>query len=94
MSDWRIQGLPLLKSAILCKDGAISRDEFMAGHQARADKMFAKMDANNDGTIDATERKAMHANMGDHCNKKDCCKKKDRCNKRGEKADEKGATTE
>lgn len=76
------------------KDGAISRDEFMAGHQARADKMFAKMDANNDGTIDATERKAMHANMGDHCNKKDCCKKKDRCNKQGEKADEKGATTE
>ena len=30
------------------KDGAISRDEFMAGHQAMADKMFSKMDANND----------------------------------------------
>lgn len=76
------------------KDGAISRDEFMAGHQARADKMFAKMDANNDGVIDATERKTMHANMGDRCNKKECCKKKDHCNRQGEKADEKGATTE
>jgi EF hand len=48
------------------KDGAISRDEFMSGHQARADKMFAKMDANNDGKIDQAERDVMKAKWKEH----------------------------
>lgn len=41
------------------KDGAVSHDEFLASHQARAEKMFTKLDTNKDGKIDATERKAM-----------------------------------
>ena len=53
------------------KDGAISRDEFMAGHQAMADKMFSKMDANNDGKIDQAERTAGKEKMGKHCDRKD-----------------------
>ncbi len=48
------------------KDGAISKDEFMSSHQARADKMFAKMDTNNDGKIDQAERDAMKAKWKDH----------------------------
>jgi EF hand len=48
------------------KDGAISRDEFMSGHQARADKMFAKMDANKDGKVDQAERDAMKAKWKEH----------------------------
>ncbi len=48
------------------KDGAISRDEFMSSHQAMADKMFAKMDANKDGKIDQAERDAMKAKMQEH----------------------------
>jgi Ca2+-binding EF-hand superfamily protein len=48
------------------KDGAISRDEFMSGHQARADEMFAKMDANKDGKIDQAERDAMKAKWKEH----------------------------
>ncbi len=49
------------------KDGAVSRDEFMSMHQTRADKMFAKLDANKDGKIDQAERDAMKAKMKDHC---------------------------
>lgn len=52
------------------KDGAISRDEFMAGHQAMADKMFSKMDANSDGKIDEAERTAGKEKMGKHCDRK------------------------
>jgi Ca2+-binding EF-hand superfamily protein len=48
------------------KDGVISRDEFMSAHQARAEKHFAKMDANNDGKIDQTERDAMKAKWKEH----------------------------
>jgi uncharacterized membrane protein YebE (DUF533 family) len=48
------------------KDGVISKDEFMTSHQARADKMFAKMDANNDGKVDQAERDAMKAKMKEH----------------------------
>jgi hypothetical protein len=48
------------------KDGAISKDEFMSGHQARADKMFAKMDANKDDKIDQAERDAMKAKWKEH----------------------------
>jgi uncharacterized membrane protein YebE (DUF533 family) len=47
-------------------DGAISRDEFMSSHQARADKKFAMMDANNDGKIDQAERDAMKAKWKEH----------------------------
>lgn len=42
-------------------DGAISRDEFMRKQQARAEKMFTKLDTNKDGKIDADELKAVHA---------------------------------
>ena len=49
------------------KDGAISHDEYTAAHQARAEKMFAKMDTNGDGKIDASERQAMKAKMKDRC---------------------------
>lgn len=42
------------------KDGTVSKDEFMAKHQKRAEKMFLKLDTNKDGKVDATERKAMH----------------------------------
>jgi Ca2+-binding EF-hand superfamily protein len=52
-------------------DAAISRDEFMAQHQARAEKMFTKIDANKDGKIDADERKAAHENMGHRYSKED-----------------------
>lgn len=42
------------------KDGVISKDEFMAKHQERAEKMFLKLDANKDGKVDEAERKSMH----------------------------------
>ncbi len=42
------------------KDGVISRDEFMAAHKARAEEMFSAIDSNNDGKVDAAERKAIH----------------------------------
>jgi hypothetical protein len=48
------------------KDGAISKDEFMAQHQKMADKMFGKMDANKDGKIDQAERDAMKEKMKEH----------------------------
>lgn len=48
------------------KDGVVSKDEFMAKHQARAEKMFSKMDANKDGKIDDAERKAMHEKCDHH----------------------------
>jgi hypothetical protein len=48
------------------KDGVISKDEFMAAHQARADKMFTMMDANHDGKIDQAERNAMKGKWKEH----------------------------
>lgn len=45
------------------KDGVISREEFMMKHQARAEKMFKRLDTNQDGKIDANERKAAHQAM-------------------------------
>lgn len=42
------------------KDGVVTKEEFMAKHQQRAEKMFSKLDANNDGKVDEAERKAMH----------------------------------
>lgn len=53
------------------KDGAVSREEFMAAHQARAEKIFAKMDANKDGKIDQAERKSAKEMMGKNCKMKD-----------------------
>ena len=41
------------------KDGVISKDEFMARHQQRAEKMFSKLDSNKDGKVDQAEREAM-----------------------------------
>lgn len=46
------------------KDGVISKDEFMAQHQARAEKMFTKLDTNKDGKIDDAEQKAAHSATG------------------------------
>jgi Ca2+-binding EF-hand superfamily protein len=48
------------------KDGVISRDEFMAAHQAMAEKMFDKLDTNHDGKIDQAERDAMKAKMHEY----------------------------
>lgn len=48
------------------KDGAISKDEFMSSHQARADKKFTMMDANKDGKIDQAERDAIKAKWKEH----------------------------
>jgi len=59
-----------LQDADTNKDGAVSRDEFMSSHQAMADKMFTKMDANKDGKIDQAERDAMKAKMKEHHDKK------------------------
>lgn len=42
------------------KDGVISKEEFMAKHQERAEKMFSRLDTNKDGKVDEAERKAMH----------------------------------
>ncbi len=61
----------MMQDADANKDGSISHDEFTAAHQARADKMFTKMDANNDGKIDQAERQAMKGKMKEHCNMKD-----------------------
>ena len=52
------------------KDGAVSREEFMAHHQKMADNMFTKLDANKDGKVDETERKAGKEKMGMHCDRK------------------------
>ena len=48
------------KAADTNKDGVVSKDEFMVKHQARAEKMFAKLDTNKDGKVDDAEMKAMH----------------------------------
>ncbi len=40
-------------------DGVVTKEEFMAKHQERAEKMFSRLDANKDGKIDETERKTM-----------------------------------
>lgn len=53
------RGQMMLRMADANKDGAISRDEFMAAHG----KHFDMTDANKDGTITAAERKAQAAKM-------------------------------
>jgi hypothetical protein len=47
-------------------DGVISKDEFMAKHQQRAEKMFTKLDANKDDKVDAAERKTMRDKCEHH----------------------------
>ncbi|MEQ1487879.1 MAG: EF-hand domain-containing protein [Methylotenera sp.] len=59
-----------MQAADANKDGAVSRDEFMAAHQKMADGMFTKMDANNDGKIEQAERQAMKDKMGKDCKMK------------------------
>lgn len=54
------------KDADSNKDGTVSKDEFMAKHQARAEKMFSKLDANKDGKVDETEVDAMHKKCEKH----------------------------
>lgn len=54
------------KDADTNKDGAVSKEEFMAKQQARAEKKFAKLDANNDGKVDDAEIKAMHQKCEHH----------------------------
>ena len=44
------------------KDGAVSRDEFLAGHA----KHFDMADANKDGKLSPEERKAAHEKMREH----------------------------
>jgi EF hand len=44
------------------KDGAVTRDEFLAAQG----RHFAMMDANKDGTVTAEERKAGRAKMREH----------------------------
>lgn len=53
------------------KDGAVSHEEFTEAHKARSEKMFEKLDANKDGKIDESERKAGKDKMKDHCKMKD-----------------------
>jgi uncharacterized low-complexity protein len=43
------------------KDGKVTKEEFLKHHEA----MFDEADANKDGSLDATERKAMHSKMGE-----------------------------
>ncbi len=48
------------------KDGVVSKEEFMTKHQEGAEKMFSKLDANNDGKVDDAEQKAMHEKCDRH----------------------------
>lgn len=54
------------KEADTNKDGVVSKEEFMAKQQARAEKKFAKLDANGDGKVDDAEIKAMHQKCEHH----------------------------
>ena len=52
-------GMMMLKMADTNKDGAVSRDEFLAAHSQH----FAMMDANHDGQVTQAERKAAREKM-------------------------------
>ena len=52
-------GMMMLKMADTNKDGAVSRDEFVATHG----KHFDMMDANHDGKLTKAERQAAHDKM-------------------------------
>lgn len=47
------------------KDSKVSKAEFTTAHKQMAEDMFAKVDANKDGFINADEMKAHHAKMGE-----------------------------
>ena len=53
-------GKMMLKMADTNKDGAVSRDEFLAAHNQH----FGMMDANHDGQVTQAERKAAREKMG------------------------------
>ena len=53
-------GMMMLKMADTNKDGAVSRDEFLAAHAQH----FDMMDANHDGQVTQAERKAAREKMG------------------------------
>ena len=53
-------GKMMLKMADTNKDGAVSRDEFLAAHAQH----FGMMDANHDGQVTQAERKAAREMMG------------------------------
>ena len=52
-------GMMMLKMADTNRDGAVSRDEFLAAHT----KHFDAMDTNHDGKLTKEERKAAHDKM-------------------------------
>ena len=54
-------GMMMLKMADTNKDGAVSRDEFLAAHA----RHFDMMDANHDGQVTQAERKAGREKMGE-----------------------------
>lgn len=58
-------GMMMGQMADTNKDGAVSRAEFLAAHEAH----FAKVDANKDGKITPDERKAAMAQMRQHMGK-------------------------
>ncbi len=55
-------GMMMMRMADTNKDGAVSRDEFLAAHA----KHFDMADANKDGNLTPEERKAAHAKMREH----------------------------
>ncbi len=55
-------GMMMLGMADTNKDGAVSRDEFLAAHA----RHFDMADANKDGSLTPDERKAAHAKMREH----------------------------
>ncbi|SDZ86264.1 EF hand [Thiothrix caldifontis] len=63
------------------KDGMVTKEEFMTHHE----KMFTEADANKDGSLDADERKALHAKMAEG----KCGGKEGKCG--GAKADDASA---
>ncbi len=56
----------MMRMADTNKDGAVSRDEFLAGHAM----MFDHADTNKDGKLTPEERKAHHAAMRQHMGKR------------------------
>lgn len=52
-----------MKSADTNSDGKLSYDEFRTSHEKRMENHFKRMDANNDGFVDADEKQAMRDKM-------------------------------
>lgn len=47
-------------------DGQLSRAEFLAAHQQRAEEHFSRADTNNDGLLSADELRQAHPPRGPH----------------------------